>query len=1005
MGIHCKGTDAREMAMLTIATTNDKRLAGEALLGLAREKTSGFGQLAVLVPSYDEKLLVQKAFADAGLGMRITVDMAAAWLESQWELAGDGRSPIAGDVRRLVIARALGETESSLPASTGNIAFIAGLAAKGVRSVAKGDGISENEAAVGKVLARYRRMLDERGLIETIDIAAGAAGFFPDPRRAPAVIFAGYDKFGALERRAIAALSAQLDVTLLLRADCAPARTAAARLAAELEQELPGAKSIELAAEGGSASGELAALSEALFNQERAAAVEPEGAVRLLYPSGPKAEAELVFEELAELLDAGFGPVAVVHPEAERLWKMLAPKLDAHGITGACRYRTRLADQPAYRSVMSWLRFVAELPPASDMSWWPPLDITDFLLSELSGVSHVRAYELDAAWRSNRSLLAREVLATLCDSERTSEACAQATELLMQGQLEAALLCLAAQTPLGASAAATLRTMAKAAAAAGALKPLSEAVDALALMVDGAGIPHLASVGAGTIDDASVIVAEPRMLGAYDAGAFGSLIYLGLDSVASPVPSTTLADTLLADLGIEPERDTLAETQLAFARAVARAGKRLRLGRALFDANTRETYPAMVLTEAIECYERADGSNPLSAGARSLPEDRISKNLLAGSKPLVPLGEESRSYELGSAANVLLESSIAKQGEEPYLSATQIESYLTCPHLWLLDKKLNATYIDRTLGPQELGSFAHRVLEELYNRLVARGERVEEDNIDAVRAMLDEVFDKQLKAQASLTEGNPLIAHDYREERAICDLKEDLAGFLEADSVRFDGFVPLACELSFGEPGTSLEEFSFAGARFHGTIDRIDVNHSTRQIIVLDYKRGKDNFNKNYGLREAAWTSKNDDRDAYGYHLPRHVQALIYAVAVQRMADLGKKPFEEMSGYAVVASLYARTSPVSGSYPMLGAVDDAAFENIKKQVWGNSRLSWQIEHKVRPSDVGLESYEELLALSEKNLAQAIRSLDALEVAPDPREDMDGSCNWCPINASCERSLV
>ena len=74
----------------------------------------------------------------------------------------------------------------------------------------------------------------------------------------------------------------------------------------------------------------------------------------------------------------------------------------------------------------------------ADMSWWPPRDLSDYLMSCISQVSEDQAWRIDTRWRANRLLTPQAVLDTLLSEKDTSRETAAATRELLRGRLGSA---------------------------------------------------------------------------------------------------------------------------------------------------------------------------------------------------------------------------------------------------------------------------------------------------------------------------------------------------------------------------------------------------------------------------------------------------------------------------------------------------------------------------------------------------------------------------------------
>ena len=186
------------------------------------------------------------------------------------------------------------------------------------------------------------------------------------------------------------------------------------------------------------------------------AGVAPTGAVEVLEPAGPLAEAELVASRVAELAQTGAHEVIVVAADPERAWRELSPKLFSRGVTCEAELGSRVDQLEAGRAFLEFAGSVARLSelaeswPSSqetpegelvllgDMAWWPPRALSDFLRQDVAHVPTERAISLDRAWRADRLLTPADVLTTLQNPKATSAPVAAATGELLRGRLGSA---------------------------------------------------------------------------------------------------------------------------------------------------------------------------------------------------------------------------------------------------------------------------------------------------------------------------------------------------------------------------------------------------------------------------------------------------------------------------------------------------------------------------------------------------------------------------------------
>lgn len=1048
---------------LTILNTDEERLLGSVATDAVTEclargtgHHAGRGAATLLVPSFAQALQVQKQLAEQGISLGVQVTTPSAWMRDQWDLWGDGRRVVDAATRTLLmhevlrIASAKGDAWEATP---GMVHLLCSLAERGLPFMAEaleayGSALTPQERRAATMVEEYGELLHARGFVEGGECACKLPQRLADVGVRPAdLVMLGFDELRRHERVLVRECARLGNVTFVLRAGNEHAAACARRTAEQLQAEIAHAGG-EVWARNASGSAnahepvrasELRSLCRDLFFATDGK-VESEGAVGLLQPSGPLAEAELIARSLASAAD-GAKEMLVVSPQVRKTWYELAPKLVKRGLAVRATISVPTLQTRSGRAFLGFARTVAQLHelasfwPApreeqdgtyvrlGSMDWWPPRELSDFLLSDLARVARHRAYALDAIWRSNRLLTPQDVLDQLLSESSTSTVVAQATRELLKGRLGSAaskfLAPLAQDVPGSADEATTLAreeavgVLAKVLGVAGTLKDLGvtanpEARDSVSLgtLVDKAELALADTsvtlrVRAGVTDAVGrVTLASRSQAAALEPGAFHTVVVCGLTSQDYGVPSgDDELQGMLEALRIEPSRDGLAAQRASFYRICSAASEKLLLERCLFTADSKETYPAVMLTEVLTSY--ADAERLPRWG---LPEDAACANL--SSRGLAPaLVDEDEVAPAGHISPALRHLVTVPQagrpetpGELPVLSASQLESYLECPLKWFSLRRLRLRDNDAGFGGLEMGTFAHRVLELTYTRLyeegAARPDWRDPDSVAHAHEVLDECFrenlDHQFVRSRARLQSQALVAHTSAEESAIDRLHRDLLTSVDYAAKRFVGFEPKAFEWSFGggrneNPGDLpvVSEATYAGVRVMGTVDRIDVN-GHGQAIVLDYKhKSPTGF-----FGEYAVFSK--DRELGGdLVLPRRIQALLYAQVVRRA-------FPDLN---VVGALYLATK---GDHDLSGAVDasfaDAAFGGM---LGAGREQCVAVGTGETFSGVEGTGFSALLDATEQAIAVKVERLREGHVEADPIDAE--ACSFCPV-ANCERRL-
>ncbi len=167
-------------------------------------------------------------------------------------------------------------------------------------------------------------------------------------------------------------------------------------------------------------------------------------------------------------------------------------------------------------------------------------------------------------------------------------------------------------------------------------------------------------------------------------------------------------------------------------------------------------------------------------------------------------------------------------------SPTRLESWVACPHAYLMKSVLYVEPVERPetiwqLSPLDRGSLVHEVLEHF----VANGAF----DRDRLRALAEKAC---AAAEARGITGRRLL---WERERRV--LFAELDAFYDADvawRAKHDAR-PLAAELSFGfatdaHPPVEVRWADGRTVRLHGTADRIDIT-AAGELLVIDYKTGK----------------------------------------------------------------------------------------------------------------------------------------------------------------------
>jgi ATP-dependent helicase/DNAse subunit B len=752
---------------------------------------------------------------------------------------------------------------------------------------------------VGRIYGDYVRELDRLGRVDrelyawrALDALRGRPGRWgSDP-----VYFYGFDDLTALERDAVETLARIVGVEVTVSLTYEPGREALIARAEAVQELRPLAQTVVDLPAGDehyapASRTALHHLERSLFEPDPER-VQPGPAITLLEAGGERAEAELVCEQVLELLRAGVPgeEIVVVYRSRAAAAPLLARVCAQYGIALASGYELPFGHTPLGRALLGAARCAllderqARAEDLLDYLRAPGLlerpEIADGLEAGvrrggLRTAAQARALlgwelgELDSLasagdpaselCRLGRRLFAAPYRGTAATLDREQELDARALARLVRGVGELSELNSLggfgrAKSPGAPFSAAELRG--------------AELIALLEGLTVEAGAP--AAPG-------EVLLAEPLEI---RARRFAAVFVCGLQEGEFPLParpepffSDERRRELAASSGLRlrPREDSLARERYLFYAALSRATERVFLAYRSSDEEGNLALPSPFIADVAELLDpswREHRQRRLLADvvwepARAPTARELQRSLASARAPVA--GEEP-DPERGLGASAL-----AKVRHSQILSAGALETYGDCPVKWLVERELQPQPLQPEPEPITRGNLMHAALERLLRELDGP---VSPASLPRARQILDRLLGElSTGAGAALAPGSPELVR----AGGLRAIEADLRRYLEHEAAGGCEWRPHGLELRFGfepdpeRPSLPPLELGEGADRVlvRGMIDRVDADQSG-QALVRDYKSG----------------ASRQEHPAARWRAERRLQVALYMLVVRELVGL-----------------------------------------------------------------------------------------------------------------------
>lgn len=411
------------------------------------------------------------------------------------------------------------------------------------------------------------------------------------------------------------------------------------------------------------------------------------------------------------------------------------------------------------------------------------------------------------------------------------------------------------------------------------------------------------------------------------------------DSFLNARSSVVSTLALSEKLGVDMSDESMAKSRLSFASSVKAAKERFACIFPAHDENSEEAFTSFCFDEFIDGL--FDGRMK-SKDLLSLELDEFGKAEISDGCSLKVLGEETVQRGLGQSllkvegfkgvkkayrgrlSNTnLLDRSTHAQDESgaprAVISPSAIERYLECPYKWFVDYMISPDTLDEGFSALERGNMAHECLRLFHEKVDewmpldgdAGGKPLE----DLFTSLFSDLLDDQIRLLPMSGRYVPIGALEQKEANELKDKMLDcMKGLLALPKP----FKIAASEYRISPFGDDPKIVDYAGYIINGKTDRIDADPESDRFLIIDYKGSI----KGHDAGSACFSKIVDDGETRfdPNILPEHVQTLIYSSVVKELKAFGD---------SCKGAFYVSYMPKPGDALLAGSCDSSCEHLVK----------------------------------------------------------------------------